>query len=480
VLVAYDDGTIRWHRLSDGQELLALFVNKDDLRWVAWTPSGYYMASPGGEDLIGWHLNRGWDQAADFFGASRFRERFSRPDVVQKVLETLDEGKAVEEANGAARRREDTKPIIAQLPPVIRLLTPGEGSRFSGNDLTVNYELRSPSGLQVTRIDVLIDGRISRGLGRVEQSGSPCGGVSAKPCSGTLTVSVPARDVEVALIAYAGELAGEPARVKLAWAGAAAPAAADLLKPKLYALVVGVSDYAAPGLKLGYAAKDARDFATALQGQRGGLYGSVETRLIIDREATRNSVVDGLEWLEKQVTSRDVGVVFIAGHGVSDEKQNYWFLPADAIPERLRTMAVSQDDIKRTLQGLPGKALLFLDTCHAGQAMASGTRRGTVDVNALVNELSAAENGVIAFASSTGREVSMERDDWKNGAFTKALVEGLVEGRADLLHKGTITLSQLDAFVVSRVKELTGGTQHPVMTRPPTVPDFAIALVRAP
>ena len=83
VLAAYGDGTIRWHRMSDGQELLALFVNKDDLRWVAWTPSGYYMASPGGEDLIGWHVNRGWDQAADFFPASRFRERFSRPDIVR-------------------------------------------------------------------------------------------------------------------------------------------------------------------------------------------------------------------------------------------------------------------------------------------------------------------------------------------------------------------------------------------------------------
>ena len=70
VLAAYGDGTIRWHRMSDGQELLALFVDKDDLRWVVWTPSGYYMASPGGEDLIGWHVNRGWDQAADFFPAS--------------------------------------------------------------------------------------------------------------------------------------------------------------------------------------------------------------------------------------------------------------------------------------------------------------------------------------------------------------------------------------------------------------------------
>src|SRR5262249_46458707 len=93
VVAAYGDGTIRWHRMSDGQELLALFVNKEDRRWVAWTPSGYYMASPGGEDLIGWHVNRGWDQAADFFPASRFRERYVRADVVQKVLDTLDEDK---------------------------------------------------------------------------------------------------------------------------------------------------------------------------------------------------------------------------------------------------------------------------------------------------------------------------------------------------------------------------------------------------
>jgi len=144
-------------------------------------------------------------------------------------------------------------------------------------------------------------------------------------------------------------------------------------------------------------------------------------------------------------------------------------------------MAVSQDDIRRTLQGLAGKAMLFLDTCHAGQALADGsTRRGIAgaDINAVVNELSAAENGVIAFASSTGREVSVERPEWQNGAFTKALVEALAEGRADLLRNGTITVSQLDAFVVNRVKELTDGLQHPVMTRPPTVPDFPIAVVR--
>ncbi len=115
VVAAYGDGTIRWHRISDGQELLALFVDKDDKRWVAWTPSGYYQASPGGEDLFGWHVNRGWDQAADFFPASRFRDRFSRPDIVQRVLVTLDETRAIEQTNREANIRTDSSSVASKL-----------------------------------------------------------------------------------------------------------------------------------------------------------------------------------------------------------------------------------------------------------------------------------------------------------------------------------------------------------------------------
>jgi hypothetical protein len=36
VVAAYGDGTIRWHRLSDGQELLALFVHAKDRRATTW------------------------------------------------------------------------------------------------------------------------------------------------------------------------------------------------------------------------------------------------------------------------------------------------------------------------------------------------------------------------------------------------------------------------------------------------------------
>jgi hypothetical protein len=85
--VAYLDGTIRWLRWSDGAELLALFVEPQSRKWVAWTPSGYYMASAGGEDPIGWHVSRGWNQEADFFPASQFRAEYNRPDIVARAAD---------------------------------------------------------------------------------------------------------------------------------------------------------------------------------------------------------------------------------------------------------------------------------------------------------------------------------------------------------------------------------------------------------
>jgi hypothetical protein len=41
-----------------------------------------------------------------------------------------------------------------------------------------------------------------------------------------------------------------------------------------------------------------------------------------------------------------------------------------------------------------------------------------------------------------------------------------------------ITTALLNAYLAERVKELTRGEQHPVMSRPEAVPDFPVALVR--
>jgi len=254
--------------------------------------------------------------------------------------------------------------------------------------------------------------------------------------------------------------------VKVTWVGA--PEATR----KLYALVIGVSDYADPAMALKYAAKDAGDFARALRAQKGRYYVDVETRVLADRMVTRASVVQGLQWLEQMATNpNDVSVLFVAGHGMTDEKQTYWFYTSDATDDDVRIKGVSQDELRKSLQGLQGKVLWFLDTCHAGAA----AKRPPVDVNVLVNTMSASENGgIVVFASSTGRQVSIEGGDLGNGAFTRAVVEGIELGKA-ALGDGFITTSTLDSYVVRRVEQFTDNKQTPVMGRPPDEPDFTIA-----
>jgi hypothetical protein len=63
VIGAINDGTVRWYRMQDGKEVLALFFHADKKRWIMWIPEGYFDASPGAAELIGYHLNQGKDRA---------------------------------------------------------------------------------------------------------------------------------------------------------------------------------------------------------------------------------------------------------------------------------------------------------------------------------------------------------------------------------------------------------------------------------
>ncbi|MFZ1988776.1 MAG: WD40 repeat domain-containing protein, partial [Alphaproteobacteria bacterium] len=265
LLAAYGDGTIRWHRLEDGQELLALFVHAEDQRWIAWTPKGYYAASPGGEDLIGWHVNRGWSEAADFFPATRFRDKFYRPDIVRMVLETLDEDLAVTRANAqrpglSARAVTDLR---LDLPPLVTIRSPKDGDPVTSpeGEVTVKYSVRSPSGLPITRVFALIDGLPAKGA---ETQGfaprSP-----DQESAGELKINIPPRDVKLSLIAETGQLASEAATIQLEWEGPPPTVTGEL--PVLYALIIGIGDYDKVEKLGSFPAADADALAQQLQQQ---------------------------------------------------------------------------------------------------------------------------------------------------------------------------------------------------------------------
>jgi Caspase domain len=105
VVAAYADGTIRWHRMDDGRELLALMVQADQTNWVAWTPEGFYGATPGAFGVLRWHINRGFDTAGETVEASAI-PRLRRPDALALVLQELETARALGIADMRAARRE--------------------------------------------------------------------------------------------------------------------------------------------------------------------------------------------------------------------------------------------------------------------------------------------------------------------------------------------------------------------------------------
>ena len=487
---AFGDGSIRWYGISDGKELLAFFPAGDRKRWVVWTPSGYYDASPGGEDLVGWHVNNGRDKASDFFRVGQFRSTYYRPDVIAKVIDTSDEAQAILAANKVSGRETRGASVAQMLPPVVEILSPLDGADVTKSNISVRYMVHSPSGEALTDVKVLVDGKhVSGERGVAPVSTTPNrdvleAKVSLAPVSTTpngdvfeAKVSIPPRDTAVSVIAINRFSSSTPATTYLHWRGANSDASE--IKHKLYVLAVGVNQYSDSRLQqLHYAAKDAQDFAAALRRQKGGLYRDVEVKLLTDDNATKEKVEDGLDWIRMETTSDDVAMILLSGHGMNDPRGTYFFLPHDANMDKdtpLRT-GVSTWDIQIVISSLPGTVLLFVDTCHSGNVV-GGLKGGVADINGLINQLSSPENGAVVFAASTGTQASIENAKWSNGAFTKAVVEG-IDGQADYHNTGEITLHSLADYISYRVEQLTEKQQTPMTQESNMIRNIDIALKR--
>lgn len=100
VLAACGDGTLRWHDMESGAELLALFPLPDRENWVAWTPEGIYAATSGARGILRWHVNRGWDRAAEAIPVDEIPETH-RPEVIRHVLPQMGTAGAVRRATGS-------------------------------------------------------------------------------------------------------------------------------------------------------------------------------------------------------------------------------------------------------------------------------------------------------------------------------------------------------------------------------------------
>jgi uncharacterized caspase-like protein len=155
--------------------------------------------------------------------------------------------------------------------------------------------------------------------------------------------------------------------------------------------------------------------------------------------------------------------------------QHYAFLPYDFDADRVERTTIPDSELQRYLTNIGGKRIFFIDTCFSGGILPGSRALTQPNVDKFANDLRAAENGIVVFTSSTGNELSQEKPEWMNGAFTKALVEGM-RGAAAQPQAPVVMISDLQGYVSRRVRDLTNGNQKPMMAMPKTVEDYPISM----
>lgn len=256
-------------------------------------------------------------------------------------------------------------------------------------------------------------------------------------------------------------------------------------KPVLHLLCVGVP------YNLTYTQRDAAALFAYFKTQEGGLFGKVNGQVLVCDDETRFSRLgQSLTNLRHEgLCAEDVLLVSFSGHGKPSSafgSLDFGLVTNDAqqdVHDDRYVLFFYQKDIIRNLEMISCKRIVLLDACHSGVADGNKNWIGSFDqAQAILNQTPA---GIVTLVSSTGEESSYENAVWQHGAFTKAILEGLL-GKANTVDKTTgrsdayITIGELAHYVVDQVPAIVSDRlhrpQHPQFIRPPEVdyPIFAL------
>ena len=477
---ASTDGTVGIWDASRCSLVAKLVYFRDGDNYAIVTHEGYFTASKGA--YRGIHFVHGME----VYGFDQFDLQYNRPD---KVLSRL--GFASEKRIDMLRKvhhlrlkrmgfsEEQTKADAKFHLPDIRLTNLNQ----------IAYEqTQGYVKLQIDMSDNLYP--IDRLMVRV--NGVPVGGIkgmdlrgkNARTVNHTLDVELVDGEnyIEVSCL---NSMGAESYKRTLQVKNTAPP-----IRPNLYILALGASQYSQSDYNLQYADKDAEDLCSLFQKVNTGKYGRIETTLLTDRNVTREGLRQLIPWLRK-ARIHDTFILFYAGHGLLTADYEQFLATWDMDFSRPQLKGIPYEQLEQLLgQTKAANKLMMVDACHSGYidkewidslTASQTTKQMTVrfrnsspslavakveykDVTRMYDELfsnTQQESGATILASAGGIEAAMEGAEWKNGLFTSAVIEAVSRKKADVDSDGQIRVQEMQQYVVQRVKQCSKGTQEP-------------------
>ena len=234
-----------------------------------------------------------------------------------------------------------------------------------------------------------------------------------------------------------------------------------------YALLIAVDENAVQKWSLPDVAKDVAALEEVLVHPERCAYPRDHVKVIKGQEATRQNILDQLEWLQDQVAADESGnataVVYYTGHGWRDTSMDpprFYFIPHDLREDKIRSRALRAEDFADAIEALkPQRLLVVLDCCHAAgmdikditptpegyassafqpKALMAG-KEAPLGPGAKGLEQLIVGRGRAVLSSSTGEQSSYMRPGREMSVFTYHLIEALtghaqpMEGATDVL-----------------------------------------------
>jgi hypothetical protein len=228
--------------------------------------------------------------------------------------------------------------------------------------------------------------------------------------------------------------------------GAAPQVSASTSARRVYAVMVGISDYPGSGNDLPLTAEDARKLQQALARQ-GNL--ASESVTLIDAQATRAGLRSAFQRVAAAAGPDDLFLFFYSGHGNQVRSQVSGTEP-DGKDETIEMVdgAITDDELNGMFQQVRAQtALLILDSCFSG-----GFARDVVS-----------RPGVMGLFSSEEDLTSSVAEKFQAGGFLSHFIQTGLSGGADENRDRVITAGELGAYVrreFAREERISASTQE--------------------
>jgi WD40 repeat protein len=466
--VTAGDNTVHIVDIAKKRDLAQIYLFANSNEWVVTTPEGRFDASQAAQEIM--YYNKG----GQVVPLSSLFEKFYTPKLLNRILD----GETFDPVPVDVNTLKSPPTVTISVDNTSRNLVVEDdvaSVTVQKDQINIRVQADCPSDA-VTEIRLFQNGKLVQTTRNLVVEDDTIGEKSM-----IKTFSVALNDGEnnfKALAFNTQRTESSPAELNVNYKAPKTSNAPTQNKPQnvqnteggiqLHLIVIGINKYKNPKHNLNYAIADATSFKEAIEKGGSTIFSKTNVVFINDENATKPTISAELEKIKTNASSKDVFIFYYAGHGVMNDKKEFYLVPHDVTQlygadGALAQKGLSANQLQEYSKNIKAQKQLFiLDACQSAAALENVVAaRGAAEEKAIAQLARA--TGTHWLTASGSEQFASEFTQLGHGTFTYVLLEAL-SGKADTGDK-KITVKEIDSYLQERVPEVTakykGTPQYP-------------------